>query len=578
MTILDLINTNFINGIKLRYLLSIFLLISSSTGFSSAQSLPTNLPVLEEVARRSQLDSLGFNSSFLLRPNLPFDSLYKSVNPYGWFDNVPEEVKVGMLPIVNTTRILTGRPYGWGDYGMIPNPGIQTYFSGGIQANYKFINFTFRPEIVIAQNSGFETNLDEMTNSQIRSRFFLWNYGDNPERFGNNAYSRIWWGQSKLTFQYGAFEIGGATQNIWWGPGQFNALTFSNNAQGFPHLTFNTTKPAKTFLGNFEGQLIIGHLKNSGIAASQDQRLNELYFLPFSGDSRYLNAITFTWNPKWVKGFFFGFSRTFQQYNANRGSSFYDWFPVFEGFQKKNFFGNGNSVDFDANGRDQTITLFGRLVVPKTKSELYFEYGRRDHAFTWREYILNPEHARAFIFGFNQLFKVPEWDKTIQIRSEITHQQESVNRYIRYGGISGGLGGGLSWHTHNPARGFVNFGQPLGVGIGAGSNVQTIEVSLVDGLNKMGVLFERLANNQDFYYKAQLQETERKPWIDLSIGFLYDKKFDNLLLSSKLQFIHARNYQWQLDPTSTPDFPKGENLTSVMAQVSLIYFWNKASK
>ena len=91
----------------------------------------------------------------------------------------------------------------------------------------------------------------------------------------------------------------------------------------------------------------------------------------------------------------------------------------------------------------------------------------------------------------------------------------------------------------------------------------------------MGLLFERLANNQDFYYKALFQFTERRPWIDYSLGFLYDKQFNNLLLSSKLQLIHARNYQWQLHPSSTPEFPRGQNLTSVMAQVSAIYFWKK---
>jgi hypothetical protein len=533
-----------------------------------AQVIPAGFPVLEESKRRSQLlNSDSVNASFLLRPFIQDDSLYSITYQ---IESKIKGLRIGVLPFLNTSRILTKRPYGWADYGMIPNPGLQTYFSGGIQANYKFINFTFRPEIVIAQNSGFESNLDQMTPAQIRSRFLLWNVGDNPERYGNTTYTRFWWGQSKLTLQYGAFELGGSTQNIWWGPGQFNALTFSNNAQGFPHLTLNTTKPAKTFLGNFEGQLIMGRLENSGIAASQNQVLNDRFFTPFSGDSRYLNAITFSYNPKWIKGLFLGFSRTFQQYNANRGNKFIDWFPIVEGLQKKNFFDNGNSAVFDANGRDQTITLFGRLVVPKTKSELYFEYGRRDHAFNWRDFTLSPDHARAFIFGFNQLFELPEINKTIQIRSEITHQQESINRTIRYG-----IQGGHSWHTHTPTRGFGNYGQPLGVGIGTGSNVQTLEVSLVDGMDKIGIVFERLANNQDFYYKALLQNTERRPWIDLSLGLLYDKKFDNLLVSSKLQVIHARNYQWQLDPASSPEFPKGENLTSVMGQVSLIYFWKE---
>lgn len=153
----------------------------------------------------------------------------------------------------------------------------------------------------------------------------------------------------------------------------------------------------------------------------------------------------------------------------------------------------------------------------------------------------------------------------------MTHQQESINRTIRYG-IRGGM---LTWHTHIPARGFVNYGQSLGVGIGTGSNLQTLEISMIDKYDKLGFVLERLANQQDFYYSALLQFTERKPWIDLSLGFLYDKQLGNLLLSSKLQLIHARNYQWQLHPSSTPEFPKGQNLTSMMAQVSAIYFWNK---
>ncbi|MEB2778403.1 capsule assembly Wzi family protein [Algoriphagus sp. D3-2-R+10] len=548
----------------------LFLLIS---GISFSQSIPANFPVLEENGRRSQIvDSSYKSTSFFLRPILA-DTIH---SPFSEIFN-DNQLSIKISPFINTTRISSKRPYGWGDNGMIPNPGFQTYFSGGVEAKYKFINLTFRPEIVVAQNKGFLTHLDQFTEAQLRSKFFIWNWGDFPEKFGDGWVLNPWWGQSKLTFQYGSFEIGASTQNIWWGSGQWNSLTFSNNSQGFPHITFNTIKPVKTFIGNFETQLIIGQLKNSGLAPSQYPNLNEKYFTPFSGDWRYLNALMVSYNPKWIPNLYVGFARTFQVYNNARGDTFYDWLPVFEAFQKEKFFDSGHSVGYDGWGQDQQMVIFGRYLIPKAKAEIYFEYGRRDHAYNWREFILNPEHARAYILGFNKLFDSPLPNKLFQIRGEMTHQQESVNRYIRHGGL-GGLGGGLSWHTHNPARGFVQNGQPLGVGIGVGSNVQTLEFSLVEDMDKIGFVVERLVNNQDFYYKAQLQDTERKPWVDLSIGFLFDKKWDNLLLSSKLQFIQARNYQWQLDPTSTPDFPKGENLTSFMAQTSLIYFWNKGKQ
>ena len=38
----------------------------------------------------------------------------------------------------------------------------------------------------------------------------------------------------------------------------------SNHARGFKHITFNSIKPLKTKIGNFEWQLITGKLKVSG--------------------------------------------------------------------------------------------------------------------------------------------------------------------------------------------------------------------------------------------------------------------------------------------------------------------------
>lgn len=541
-----------------------FWLFCISVNFCIAQSRFICFPIISENERRIHfLNEDSLSASFF--DNYQFnESVFDSI---GYSNGL----KSYFIPLYSISKFNSSRPYGWGDMLMIPNVGFQQYLSTGILVNFKFFNFQFQPEFVWAQNKTYQGFPTDLTSNIYLDRYFGWNRGDFPETLSDNFYSKFWWGQSKISVSFGAFETGISTKNIWWGPSQFNSLTFSNNAPGFPHVTINTTKPAKTFLGNFESQLLMGQLSSSKILPSQNDSLNNVYGKPIPYNSRYLNALMVSYQPKWVPNLELGFARTFQVYDSIPRETFFDWFPVFEPFQKSNFFENDNTVDFDGNGRDQQMVIFGDFRVPKAQLELYFEYGKRDHSLNWREFILNPEHARAYIFGFLKLVNLPHSIKKIQIRGEITHQQESINRIIRYSGS----GGNISWQMHYQARGFTNFGQGLGVGIGQGANVQTLEVSLVESFNKVGVLFERLENDQGFYYRAFYKPNEVKPWIDLSLGFLFDRQFNNLLLSSKLQLIHARNYQWQLHPDSTPEFPKGQNLTSMMAQVSAIYFWNK---
>lgn len=531
---------------------------------SMGQNLPVGYPMLEEKLRRDQILGLVENEfSFLLRPlSYDFDSL---------FNHSDKTPNLTILPLLNSTFYNNKRPYGQTPFGMIPNVGLANYLTAGVAYKFKFISLQLQPEFVVAQNNSFNGTPEIWNDNLVSLRFWDWNFGDFPERFGSGTYSKFWWGQSKLAFRLGAFELGASSQNIWWGPGQWNSLLFSNNAQGFPHITLNTHKPAKTFLGNFETQLLIGRLESSNLLPTQNEVWNQRFFRPLSNDWRYLNALLFSYSPKWVPNLNIGFGRTFQVYNDSRGNAFDDWLPVFEAFQKERFFIDGNSVEFDANDRDQQVAVFARYVVPKANAEVYFEYGRRDHALNWREFILNPEHARAYLFGFKKLSKL-HYSKFLQIRGEITHQQESINRYIRYTGLRGYH----SWHMHDTQRGFTNFGQPIGVGLGPGSNVQMIEVALVDKFDKLGLLFERLENNQGFFYRAFGQQNEYRPWIDLSVGFLFDKQWDNLLLSSRVQLINGINYQWQLHPDSTPEFPRGQNLFSVHSQVSLIYLFQKS--
>lgn len=549
-----------------------FLSVGIQSGY--CQDLQTNSLIFQELTRRAQLqgefdsDYSLFIRNFEFRGIPYWDSLGAERN-LRFLEN-SDSIAFKYLPVFSITQFNSKRPWGWADGAIAPNVGLQQYLSSGIFGNYKFIHYQFQPEIVIAQNKayfGFSENWDDEV---TRLRFNDFNYGDFPERFGASPTTRFFLGQTKLTAKFGAFESGFSTQNIWWGPGQWNSLIFSNNGPGFFHFTFNTSKPAKTAIGNFEGQFIIGRLENSKIFPTQFQSEHDKFFRPFVDDWRYLNGLSISYNPKWLKGFFFGLNRTVQQYNDSRGNRFLDFFPVFEPFQKTRA-----GLDRDEEGKDQQVSVFFRLINQQFKAEIYGEFGRRDHALNWREFILNPEHARAYILGFNKLIDVGKGNgEFIQLRGEITHQQESVNRYIRYPGLAGGL----IWHSHTRARGFVHRGQPLGVGIGAGSNIQTFEVSYVKGFDKVGILLERLENQQDFYYRSLAYEQNSTPWIDLSVGLVFSKKWNNLILNSRMQIVQAHHYQWGFGDTERGDFEGTNNVFSSHFQANMIYLIRRKNK
>lgn len=537
-----------------------FNLLAQKTGFG-------NLTMDEYVRRKELIESKKQAFGFLLRsldksPEFLFLGSDSSSNPKKiWHYE--------FLPIYNSLRSDSKRPYGSGEYGVIPARGMQSFLSTGIKANFSILYIQFQPEWVLAENKPFRGFSNIFSSEVIESRFLYWNVGDSPERFGNNSYNRFFLGQSSISLKYKAFELGVGSRNFWWGPGQWNSLIFSNNAPGFPYISLNTSKPAKTFLGVFEGQVLIGRLESSGLAATQNEDLNANFYSPLNTDWRYLNGLMVSYTPKWIPTLSFGYTRTYQYYNADRPNDLKGWLPILEPMAKEKLFSNGNSVIYDDRRQSQQIAVFGRYLVAKAKAEVYFQFGRRDHALNWREFFLNPEHARAYQIGFLKIASLPETKKILQIRGEITHQQESVNRYLRYGYD---LAGSLTWHTHGQVRGFTNYGQAMGVGIGTGSNVQTLEISLVEDWKKLGILFERLENNQDFYYRAFEQQSERKPWIDWSTALLWNTSYKDLFISARLQGTYARNYQWGLAENSSPEFPVSQNLFSLHSQVNVIYF------
>jgi hypothetical protein len=534
--------------------LSLWLGINSHT---MAQSLPVGTVGIEDYYRREQLlGKLDSTISFSIRPLFPTASLKiddvfdpdSTLKHDGYFKGsgpVHFANGLGMLQILPLSwqqQYNSHHPYGWNDGAMVPARGYQTMVSGGFFAKFGPLSIQLRPEYVYAENKAFEGYATYRSDKEITGYYAYYNLIDAPERFGNSTYSKLNWGQSSIRLTVGPASLGLSNENIWWGPGVQNSLMMTNNATGFKHLTLNSVKPIRTPIGSFEGQLIAGRLEESGFEMMSQSSLStgENVSRPFNSDWRYLAGVNISYQPKWVPGLFVGFIRDFMSYSEDI-TGFKDYFPFFFPVQKKTTGSGGDPYE-----RDQRISMYGRWIFTKAKAELYFEYGLNDNSYNYRDFIGNPEHSRAYVFGFTKMLPLKyKKDQYIQINGEIDQLSQSTDRLVRPAG---------SFYQHYQVRqGYTNLGEVLGAGIGTGGNLQSIKVSWLHGLKSIGIGFERYEHNTDFY-NDEIQDLngQSRRWVDFALATNGYWNYKNLIFSAKLQAIKSLNYQWIMK-NYTPD-------------------------
>jgi hypothetical protein len=512
-----------------------------------AQSLSVGTPVLEDYYRRAQLLG-GVDSvlSFAVRPLLsnielktknifdPDSTLKGGVFLFGGKHGVFK-----ILPITWLQQFNSDHPYGWNDGAMIPARGYQTMVSGGFYLKYGPLSIQFRPEYVYANNTSFNGYDAGHTGQDLIDYYSFHNAVDWPERYGTTAYKKAFLGQSSIRLTFGPMSVGLSNENLWWGPGIQNALVLTNNAAGFKHLTINTIKPIKTYFGHFEGQLIAGHLDNSIYPSLLTTSLPggpSLY--ETKRDSwRYFTGFNINYHPKWLPGFTVGVIRTFNAYYDDvKNSGFSSYFPFFTSYTKQNI----NSGVGDLFPRDQITSLYGRWLFKKAQAEIYFEYGWEDNLYNLADLTLSPEHSRAYILGFRKFIPFNgRKDQHILISSEITQTSQHTERSIREVGL---------WYVnYQLLHGHTHDGQTLGAGTGTGGNIQSIDISWVSGLKKIGISVERYEHDVDFseIYLPPVNGNSRN-WVDFAFALKTEWNFKNLLINAKLQEVKSFNYEWIL--------------------------------
>ncbi len=508
---------------------------------ATSQSLSLIDAGLYDYARREQLKGkIDSTISFHLKP-IRIEAFDSTVSRYAKSTLFKDDVKgleVSLLPTQFNFEYNSKYPYGSNNGSMVRSRGGQTLFSAGIFLRAGPIAIQMKPEWVYTQNQVYEGFPDSHPNDIWSKKYDQgWNRIDLPESYGEDPSSKFLPGQSSVRLNYKLASIGISSENLWWGPGQHHGLVMTNNPRGFYHFTLNTSSPIKTPIGSLEGQIIAGRLDNSDIDPPVPTRRigkSNPWAWRKVDDWRYINGITFSYQPKWVPGLFLGGSRVIQNY-ADSIKSTGKYFPVLDNLFRK------NDLKTKDGSKDQILSLYARWLWLSTKSEIYFEFGKADASWNLRDALLSPEHSRSYLVGLSKLIALADHNQFIKIGFETTHLELSK---------TGTLRDEPKWYQNGKNRhGYTHYGEILGAGIQPGSNIQNIEVSWINGLKKIGVQFERLANDNDFYFKAfDFADTQKDGnWIDTSIGILCVWNWKHLMLDAQSQWIKSRNYQWTYD-------------------------------
>lgn len=538
------------------------LLFSLLSFYSYSQSLPVGTVLLDDYYRRSQLNADSLQSSSLM------------IRPTHDINQTNEKIVLKVLPLTWKQQFNSDHPEGINDGAMIPARGYQTLLSGGVYLKYGIFSIQLMPELVYAANKDFYGFPDEL-NKKVWSVYNrVKNYIDLPDKFGDEPYKKAFLGQSRLRLNYKSLSLGISNENLWWGPGIKNTLLMTNNAPGFKHITFNTIKPLKTPIGKFEWQIIGGRLENSGFYGVDTAKLSLRGLKPAKKrDSwRYINAMTVNYQPKWLPGLSLGGVRSFTLYGKDINSNYRTYLPLFEPFYKLD--AGGDVADTVAS--DQIASVYARYLMPESKSEIYFEYGRTDHSWDFTDFALEPDHYRAYIFGFRKLIDLNKKNnEQIDISTEITQFGRNLSTSMRLKNTP------ATWYTHSElTHGHTHLGQILGSGIGTSSNMQSLSVSWVKDIKRVGLEFYRLAHDEDFW--AYISQTTgygdyRTHWVDLSGALFADWDYKNFLINLKFQTVGSINYMFYYDPIpSDPPFwwDKGKVRYNIHTELSVTYLFN----
>lgn len=186
-----------------------------------------------------------------------------------------------------------------------------------------------------------------------------------------------------------------------------------------------------------------------------------------------------------------------------------------------------NNLGDDSLDRDQLASFFLRWVLPKSHTEFYVEFGKNDYGYNIRNYLMAPSHSYAYTIGFRKLLPKTK-EEYVQLEGGLTQMSQSPDAMVRNAG---------NWYVHSGIyQGYTHNNQIIGAGASLGANVQTASATWINGDIRNGFFVQRVERDP---------EGRVNNWTDLSIGWMPQCKYKNMLLAAKVQLIRSNNYNWE---------------------------------
>lgn len=263
--------------------------------------------------------------------------------------------------------------------------GSTVHAFGGVAGRWKWLSFQVAPVLFSAENAGFEMIPTGRGGVGVYADPRRPNNIDVPQRFGDERYSRVDFGESFLRLEAFGLAGGFSTARLTWGPGREHPVAMGSNSGGFPHAFAGTSRPWNVFFGEVEGRLIGGRLEQSD------------YSPVLSGErDRFTSGLVGSFRPRLLPLLEIGGTRVMQVAWPEGGPSLSQ---ILRPFQAVINDPQRGAIP-NQNTENQYASFFARLTAPARGYEFYAELGREDFSGNLRWLITEPDDMAILLLGF----------------------------------------------------------------------------------------------------------------------------------------------------------------------------------